>query len=262
VYPKAGAQAPAFFMPGGFMRRAMLLASMLTLALTASLHATSTNDSEQRFAASLQLGASPQLRYLDAAGKPLDYAAFAQQLGEGRSFSITRDTEAHTAVLRLRAPGATEGQPGRFSFKRGDAFPPFELPSLQGGTRHLSDFKNRYTLVSFFFADCAPCIAEVPTLNAYAREHGDMNFVAITYEDAATARRFVSERGLTWPVLHNGTALTDTIGVTIYPTLMLIDPSGNVAGAAVGMSMRDQPSKRLADLTGWVEQWKAANAAK
>ncbi|WP_267226325.1 TlpA family protein disulfide reductase [Dyella silvae] len=244
------------------MRRTVLLGCLLTLALMAPLHAASADDGEQRFAASLHLGASPQLRYLDAAGKPLDYPAFAQQLGEGRSFSITKDSQAHAALLRLRAPGATEGQPGRFSFKRGDAFPPFELPSLQGGVRRLSDFNGRYTLVSFFFADCAPCIAEVPTLNAYAREHGDMNFVAITYEDAATAQRFVSERGLTWRVLHDGTALTDTIGVGIYPTLMLIDPSGHVAGAAVGMSMRDEPSKRLTDLTIWVEQWKATSTSR
>jgi len=240
------------------MRHSVLLASLLTLALCAPLHAAATNAGEQSFVTALQLGPSPQLRYLDAAGKPLDYAAFALQLSEGRSYSITKDSKAGAAVLRLRVPGATEGQPGRFSFKRGDAFPPFELPSLQGDTKRLSDFQGRYTLVSFFFADCAPCITEVPTLNAYAREHGDMNFVAITYEDAATAKRFVSARGLVWPVLHDGTALTNTIGVGIYPTLMLIDPSGRVAGAAVGMSMRDEPAKRLTDLNGWIEQWKAA----
>jgi peroxiredoxin len=243
------------------MRRNELFASLLTLALLSPLYASATDTNEQRFVATLQLGTSPQVRYLDAAGKPLDYATFAQQRVEGRNYSVTKDSQAGAAVLRLRAPGAMEGQPGRYSFKRGDAFPPFELASLQGGTKRLSDFNGRYTLVSFFFADCAPCIAEVPTLNAFARMHGDMNVVAITYEDAATARRFVSERGLTLPVLHDGTSLTDTIGVGIYPTLMLIDPSGRVAGAAVGMSMRDDTEKRLSDLNGWVEQWKAASTS-
>ena len=242
------------------MRRHLLLVSMLTVALTAPLYASTLANDEQGFVSALQLGYSPEVRYLDATGKPLDYARFAQQLGEGRNYSITRDSQARAAVLRLRAPGAMAGQPGRFAFKRGDAFPPFELPSLQGSTLRLGDFRGRYTLVSFFFADCAPCIAEVPTLNAYAREHGDMSFVAITYEDAATTRRFVGERGLAWPVLHDGQALTDTLGVGIYPTLMLIDPSGHVAGAAVGMAMRDDPAKRLADLSGWIEQWKNTTA--
>jgi peroxiredoxin len=234
----------------------LLLACALALMPCASARAAAPNDDEQKFLATLQLGATPQVRYLDSNGKQLDYAAFAQQLHARRSYSISRDRQSGMAVLRLRPPGAHAGEPGRFSFGRGDAFPPFELPSLRGGRQRLSDFHGRYTLVSFFFAECAPCIAEVPTLNAYAREHGDMNVVSITFDDVDTAREFVNERGLTWNVLYDGQALTDTLGVGIYPTLMLIDPAGHVAGAAVGMSMSDDPAKRLADLSGWIEQWK------
>jgi peroxiredoxin len=240
------------------MRLTCLLLLLLCLAPTAG--AATPRDDEKNFVAKLELGATPQVRYLDSNGKPLDYAAFAQQLHARRSYSITRDRQSGMAVLRLRPPGAHAGEPGRFSFGRGDAFPPFELTSLSGGTQRLSDFHGRYTLVSFFFAECAPCIAEVPTLNAYAREHGDMNVVSITFDDADTAREFVSERGLTWNVLYNAQALTDTLGVGIYPTLMLIDPSGHVASAAVGMSMSDDPAKRLADLNGWIDQWKLASS--
>ncbi|MFC3651662.1 TlpA family protein disulfide reductase [Dyella humi] len=242
------------------MRRISILILLLWLATAA--HAANPSQDEQHFVASLHLGTTPQVRYLDANGKPLDYTAFAQQLSAGRRhYSFTRDSRAGMAVLRLRPPGAHAGEPGRFAFGRGDAFPPFELPSLQGGMQRLGDFHGRYTLVSFFFAECAPCIAEVPTLNAYAREHGDMNFVAITYEDAASARQFVKERGLVWNVLYDGQAVTDTLGVGIFPTLMLIDPSGRVAGSAVGMSMQDNPAQRLADLGGWIEQWKRASSS-
>jgi len=243
------------------MRHAARLASMLAMALlTASLHATPAQDDEQRFVATLQLGTAPDVHYLDANGKPLSYAAFAQQLDAGRDYSSTTDSKAQAAMLRLRPPGATTGT-GRFSFGRGSAFPPFELPSLQGGMLHSGGLRGRYTLVSFFFAECAPCIAEVPVLNAFAKANGDMGFVAVTYEDADTARAFVNDRGLRWPVLHDGQALIDTLGVSVYPTLILIDPSGHVAGAAVGMTMRDGQDKQLADLTGWVQQWKKAVSA-
>lgn len=231
----------------------MLLAALFT----APLHAAPSSDDEQRLIASLQLGTSPSVRYLDAAGTPIDYAAFARLLGDGKTFSSTKDSQAGSALLRIRTPG----QPGRFSFKRGDVFPPFQLPSLQGATQRLSSYQGRYTLVSFFFAECAPCIAEVPTLNAYARQHGDMNFVAITYEDADTARQFASGRGLAWPILHDGQALIDTLGVSTYPTLMLLDPTGRVAGVAIGMSMRDDEAKRLADLKHWIELWQTATRA-
>jgi peroxiredoxin len=236
-------------------------ALLVSVLLLAPLHAATRDSDEAAFLVTLQLGASPQVRYLDSNGKPLDYAAFAQQLNERRSYSISRDNQAGMAVLRIRPPGAHAGEPGRFSFGRGDAFPPFALPSLQGGTQRLSDFHGRYTLISFFFAECAPCIAEVPTLNAYAQQHGDMNVVSITFDDAATARDFVHQRGLRWNVLYHAQALTDTLGVGIYPTLMLIDPTGHVAGAAVGMTMQDDPAKRLSDLNDWIEQWKQAASA-
>lgn len=239
------------------MRHHRLRASLLSIALSLPFAALAQDTgAEQRFIATLPLRAAANVRYLDVAGKPLDYAAFAQQLGQGRDYSITRDSQANAAVLRLRRPGASAGEAGRFAFGRGDAFPPFELTSLQGKTQRLGDFRGRYTLVSFFFADCAPCIAEVPTLNAYARAHSGMNFVAITYEDAGQAKAFVRQRGLEWNVLVDATALTDTLGIGTYPTLMLIDPDGRVAGAAVGMNLRDDDAKRLADLSGWIEQWR------
>ena len=238
------------------MRHALLHATMLVATLlVAPLHATQANDDEQRFEATLQLGSSPSVRYLDAAGRPLNYSAFVQQLGEGKNYSSTTDSKAGTAMLRVAGP-----VPGhshiRMAFGRGDVFPPFELPAIHGDTQRLSALRGRYTLVSFFFAECAPCIAEVPTLNAFAQQHGDMNFVAITYEDASTARQFATRHGLAWPVLHDGQALIDVIGISVYPTLMLLDPEGRVAGAAVGVSMDDVPSKRLADLNDWIEQWK------
>lgn len=237
------------------MRYAIRFASMLATAwLATALHAAPAQSDEQAFVANLKLGPSADVRYLDANGKPLAYPAFAQQLGEGRDYSLTSDSTTHSALLRLRPPGSSGA--GRFSFGRGSAFPPFELPSVQGRTLRLADLKGRYTLVSFFFAECAPCIAEVPVLNAFAKAHPEMGFVAITYEDVDTTKNFVHDRGVSWTALHDGQALIDTLGVNTYPTLMLIDPSGHVVGAAVGMSLRDAPDKQLADLTGWVQQWK------
>lgn len=233
------------------MRITRLLA-LIALACTSALHA---QPQDTTLSDPTQLGVTANTRYLDAAGRPLDYASFMRQVKDGKSYSSTRDTQAGAAMLRITGPAP--GHRGiRLAFGQGDLFPPFELPVLNGGTRRLGDFHGRYTLVSFYFADCAPCIAEAPMLVAYAREHRDMNFVAITYEDAMDAKRFATDRHFDWPILHDGQGLIDVLGVSVYPTLMLIDPDGRIAGAAVGMAMRDDPAKRLADLTGWIEQWK------
>jgi len=238
------------------MRITRLLA-LVALACTFALHA---QPQDGTLSDPSQLGVTANTRYLDAAGRPLDYVSFKRQVDDGKHYSSTRDTRAGEAMLRITGP--VPGQRGiRLAFGRGDRFPPFELPVLDGGVRRLGDFHGRYTLVSFFFAECAPCIAEAPMLVAYAREHRDMNFVAITYEDAMDARRFATDRHFDWPILHDGQGLIDVLGVSVYPTLMLVDPDGHIAGAAVGMAMRDDQAKRLADLSGWIEQWKRAEPA-
>ena len=242
------------------MRQRAALALLLGLGASAGIHAAGAAPDQQHFAATLHLGATPRLRYLDSDGRPLDYAAFAHQLAQGRGYSISADPRAGAAVLRLYPPGTHAGAPGRFAFGRGDAFPPFALHALRGGVVRLSDFRGRYTLVAFFFAECAPCIAEAPTLSAFARAHPDMGFVAITYENAATARGFAREHGLDGDVLYDGQSLIDTLGVGTYPTLILLDPSGRVAGAAVGTWLDESPARRLAQLRGWVAQWKQAMA--
>ncbi|HET6552191.1 MAG TPA: TlpA disulfide reductase family protein [Dyella sp.] len=236
------------------MRIARLLAPFLLCITAANTQAWPQDAS---FADPSQLGVVVNTRYLDAAGKPLDAVSFMRLVKEGKSYSSTRDTRSGAAMSRIVGPAS--GQRGlTLAFGRGDAFPPFELVALDGRTRRLGDFQGRYTLVSFFFADCAPCIAEAPMLSAYAREHGDMNFVAITYEDAINASRFAKDRHFDWPILHDGQGLIDVLGVSVYPTLMLLGPDGRIAGAAVGIAMRDDQAKRLADLSGWIEQWKRA----
>lgn len=232
------------------MRIVRLLAWVM-LSCTFPLHAQSQ---EASVSDPTQPGVT---RYLDAAGRPLDHVSFMRQVHDGKRYSSTRDTRTGEAMLRITDP--TPAHRGiRLAFGRGDRFPPFELPTLDGGTMRLGDWRGRYTLVSFFFADCAPCIAEAPVLMAYARDHRDMNVVAITYEDATNAKRFATDRHVGWPILHDGQGLIDVLGVSVYPTLMLIDPDGHIAGAAVGMAMRDDEARRLADLTGWIEQWKRA----
>ena len=64
-----------------------------------------------------------------------------------------------------------------------------------------ADLAGRPTLLSFFFETCVPCIKEVPVLNAFARKHAEYNYLAITFDPIADARRFVAQRKFEWPVV-------------------------------------------------------------
>ncbi len=50
-------------------------------------------------------------------------------------------------------------------------FKPFQLGTLQGETRQLSDFKARVLLISFFSPSCEPCLSEAPYLAELHRKY-------------------------------------------------------------------------------------------
>jgi len=48
-----------------------------------------------------------------------------------------------------------------------------EFYSVQGGEHRFDDFKGRYLVVNYWATWCAPCIREIPELNAFADEFHD-----------------------------------------------------------------------------------------
>ena len=92
---------------------------------------------------------------------------------------------ALAALLGLGA--ATPRAP---ALKAGAAFPAFALKTTAGVPVAGDVLSGRLTLLNFFFADCSRCIAEVPTLNAYARQHPEVQVLAVTFDDAEIAKKF------------------------------------------------------------------------
>jgi thiol-disulfide isomerase/thioredoxin len=61
--------------------------------------------------------------------------------------------------------------------------PQFAIPGLDGGEVKLADFAGRPVLVNFWATWCAPCKAEMPTLDALAfLEKGRMAVIAVSQD--------------------------------------------------------------------------------
>lgn len=140
-----------------------------------------------------------------------------------------------------------------FKVAAGDAFPAFELRNGKGKIVSQADLKGRYTLVNFFFAACAPCIAEIPALNAFASKNPRTRVLAVTFDEAAKASAFAARWDFRWPIVPGGRVLFDSVGVVHVPAFVLVDPKGRVVATArsreIAAPMRfvDEPS-----LTRWV----------
>ncbi|HET7299280.1 MAG TPA: TlpA disulfide reductase family protein [Oleiagrimonas sp.] len=160
--------------------------------------------------------------------------------------STAASASTHHYVVMLHAPGANAGGgiiiASELNIDMGKPLPRFSLPLVSGGKADPASVKGATTLVDFFFSGCVGCIEELPALNAFASNHPHMHFLAITYDDADTAKAFVNKRHFAWPVAYDGQAYLNRLKVSVYPTLLLLDANGDVRGMHIGMPSDSPPS--------------------
>ena len=124
------------------------------------------------------------------------------------------------------APPAKEG-PARFAYRidrdhRGKPVPGAVFRGPDDAAVTLAAFRGRPLLVNLWATWCAPCIAEMPTLDALARESGDRMAVVAVAQDlqgAAVVDPWFQKAGLTTlqPYLDPQNALLDAFGAAGLP---------------------------------------------
>ena len=115
----------------------------------------------------------------------------------------------------------------------------FTLLDLDGETIHLSDYQGKYVLLNAWATWCPPCRAEMPDLNEFHQAHQDKGFEILAINAGETremAAQFSDSLGLGFKVVldSNGKVLNG-LGITGFPTSILIDPQGKVAMIHIGM---------------------------
>jgi len=222
------------------------------------LGAAKVDPREVKLRASMQLAPDAKMQYFDAEGRALSFDAFFAQVMKGRSFGYEHEGKT-AAIVRLDSvqgvpAKGTPAKPRRATvLKAGAAFPAFALKSTAGVPVSDAALRGRLTLFNFFFADCVPCIAEIPALNAYARHHPEVQVLAVTFDDAAIAKKFAAQRKLQWPILADGQGLVDAAGVIGFPTFILVGPDMKVRAMAPSAAIAGKRSGiDVASLSLWV----------
>lgn len=118
--------------------------------------------------------------------------------------------------------------------KIGTTAPSVAVNDLNGATLRLEDYRGKYVLVDFWATWCAPCVVEIPRLQAaYAKYHGKgFEIVAVSLDEArSSVLDFAKARKLPWKQVHNATAngdLVEAFGVRSIPATFLISPEGTI----------------------------------
>lgn len=140
-----------------------------------------------------------------------------------------------------KAPAPT----GRLDRSRaGSAAPATAFEDPDGEPASLADFRGKPLLVNLWATWCAPCIAEMPTLDALAAREKDRLRVLTISQDLDGRDKvegFFAKQGYrhleTW--LDPQMALMGELKVDILPTTILYDSAGREVWRVVGMEEWD-----------------------
>jgi peroxiredoxin len=130
--------------------------------------------------------------------------------------------------------------------RTGSPAPVFRLPSLGAGTVDLASFAGRVVVVNFWATWCPPCVEEMPSLERLHRALGPEGLAVLGVsvdDDEAALRRFVEEKGLTFPILRDpGGDVARRYRTVQYPETFVLDGAGIVRERYAGAIRWDAPA--------------------
>ena len=154
------------------------------------------------------------------------------------------------AVLEAKAPKPPAGTK---IAERGDIVPIMTLSTLDGTKVEIPQaWAGSPTLVNLWASWCAPCLKEMPELQAFASEQAanGVQVVGIALDDAASVQAMLQRLAITYPNLIDapgpadaGVRLGNPAGVLPYSVLVSAD--GRVLKTRIG------PFADLAEIRDW-----------
>lgn len=215
------------------------------------------SSAELKFREQMALVDYQKVEYRDEKGAVISYEEFAKKL-PSMAFGMEKMKKGDqgSAVVKLEAKTAKPMNLPKFKLKPGEEFPAFKLRASDDSLIDNAALKGRYTVVNFYFADCAPCIKEVPMLNEFIARNKEYGALAITFDSPEETKKFVRRTSFNWRTVTDAGDLLNQIGVKTYPSFALLDPKGMVVAISNGF----EASTLGFNLDKWVEKAIATRA--
>jgi peroxiredoxin len=126
--------------------------------------------------------------------------------------------------------------------------PAFQLATEDGTKTQISDYRGKVLLLNFWATDCGGCVLEIPSFIEFEKAYKDKGFTAvgvsmdISYESLKDAneawgrvRPFIQKHGINYPIAMGDDAISKAYALNSFPATYLIDKSGKIAVAYVGV---------------------------
>ena len=108
--------------------------------------------------------------------------------------------------------------------------PSFRVTSLAGEKLESRSLRGKVVVLNFWFIGCAPCRAEIPSLNTlvdgFAQD--EVEFIAFAKDGEVPLRSFLEELPFKYKIIPAATDVIRKFNVNTYPTHIIIDQKGNI----------------------------------
>lgn len=129
------------------------------------------------------------------------------------------------------------------------------LPDLDGRERALADWQGRPMVVNFWATWCAPCVKEMPELQALHEKYPGIQFVGIGVDQAQKMRQFIQKVPVAYPLLVMGAGAIDTLRSLGNPAgglpfTLVLAADGSINRTILGQIQADDLDRTLRGLAG------------
>ena len=118
-----------------------------------------------------------------------------------------------------------------------------QMPSLEGATVTIDQYKGKMVLVNFWATWCEGCKVEIPWYMEFQKKYKDsgLSVVGVSVDDDGwkSVKPFLEAKQVNYPVVIGDWDLAGRFGITSLPVTLLIDRNGRVADLHVGMVDKD-----------------------
>lgn len=107
----------------------------------------------------------------------------------------------------------------------------FTLTDTAGATHALADYRGKWVVVNVWASWCAPCLAEMPELEALSRGRVDVVVLGLAADgvDASRVNQFAHRLGVSYPVIAGDDKALRQFRLRAFPTTVVYDPQGEQA---------------------------------
>lgn len=167
----------------------------------------------------------------------------------GITFACAPDEKATPTATSSAAETAT-AEPATITV--GADMRDFTARRLDGTPFEWAEMRGRPVLINLWATWCGPCRAEIPELQQLYEAHQAEGFavLGVSVDDPSvveTIPGFLAEYGVTYPNVHDAEEnVADMFDAYALPTSALIDRSGKVVWAKIGIIRFDDPDLKKA----------------